>query len=125
MTLKSPLLSRLRRWWLIGVALLALIGCTHDTTVGQPRSDGLPELPQQTLLTSWMGEQPVPGWTSTVNELGLPPGTVVRPVGNIGTRGVFLGITGEGWWLLGLDVTNGRRLFGPLQIGSSGDATFN
>ncbi len=28
--------------------------------------------------------------------LALPAGTVVRPVGNIGDRGIFLGITGEG-----------------------------
>ena len=47
----------------------------------------------------------------------------MRPVGNIGDRGFFLGITGEGWWLLGLDVTNGRRLFGPMRLGSAGDAT--
>jgi hypothetical protein len=44
-------------------------------------------------------------------------------VGNIGDRGIFLGITGEGWWLLGLDVTNGQRLFGPLRLGPAGDAT--
>lgn len=123
MTLESPLLSRLRRWWLVGVAVLTLVGCTGNTTAGEPRSDGLPKLPQQTLLTSSMRQQPVPGWTITVNELGLPPGTVVRPIGNIGDRGVFLGITGEGWWLLGLDVTNGQRLFGPLRLGPSGDAT--
>ena len=70
-----------------------------------------------------MREQPVPGWTTTVGQLELPPGTVVRPVGNIGDRGIFLGITDDGWWLLGLDVTNGQRLFGPVRLGSAGDAT--
>jgi hypothetical protein len=113
----------LKRWWLIAVVSVALSGCSGSTTAGQPRSDGLPQLPQQTLLTSSMRQQPIPGWTITVKELGLPPGTVVRPVGSIGNRGIFLGITGEGWWLLGIDVTNGQRLFGPLRLGPAGDAT--
>lgn len=123
MTLKSPLPSRIQRWWLIGVALLALVSCVDNTTQGEPQADSMPELPQQTLLTSSMRQQPVPGWTITVDQLGLPPGTVVRPIGNIGDRGVFLGITDEGWWLLGIDVTNGQRLFGPVQLGLAGDAT--
>lgn len=123
MTLKRPLLSRLRRCGLVGVAVIAMVGCTDNTTEGQPQSDGLPQLPQQTLLTSSMRQDPVPGWTTTVKDLGLPAGTVVRPVGNIGDRGIFIGITGEGWWLLGLDVTNGQRVFGPVRLGPAGDAT--
>ncbi|MDT5190483.1 MAG: hypothetical protein QOI28_2734, partial [Mycobacterium sp.] len=75
------------------------------------------------LLTSSMREAPVAGWTTTVKELELPPGTVVRPIGSIGDRGIFLGITGEGWWLLGLDVASGRRLFGPVRLGPAGDAS--
>lgn len=43
-----------------------------------------------------MRQEPVPGWTVSVADLELPPGTVVRPVGNIGDRGIFLGITREG-----------------------------
>ncbi|MCT7657687.1 hypothetical protein [Mycobacterium deserti] len=70
-----------------------------------------------------MRQQPVPGWTTTVKELGLPAGTVVRPIGNIGDRGVFLGIAGDGWWLLGIDLTNGRRAFGPVRLGPADDAT--
>lgn len=70
-----------------------------------------------------MREQPVPGWTVTVSQLELPPGTVVRPIGNIGNRGMFLGITDEGWWLVGIDVTSGRRLFGPVRLGPEGGAT--
>jgi hypothetical protein len=112
----------LKRWWLVAFAA-ALVSCGGNTTQGQPQSDGLPKLPQQTLLSSSMRQQPVPGWTATVKDLGLPPGTVARPVDNIGDLGVFLGITGEGWWLLGLDVTNGRRLFGPVRLGPAGDAT--
>lgn len=114
----------LKRWLLIAVASLTLVSCAGNTTDGQPQTAPfVPELPQQTLLSSSMRQQPVPGWTMTVKDLGLPPGTVVRPIGNIGDRGVFLGITGEGWWLLGVDVKNGQRLFAPLRLGRAGDAT--
>src|SRR5689334_7042269 len=109
--------------WLFA-ALLVLVGCGGRAAEEQPHgAPSVTGLPQQTLLSSSMRRQPVPGWTTTAKDLGLPPGTVVRPVGNIGDRGVFLGITGEGWWLLGLDVTNGRRLFGPLRLGAAGEAT--
>ena len=121
---KSSGMSRLRRLWVTGVALLALVGCAASTTGRQSQGEAPAlELPQQSLLTSSMRQQPVSGWTTTVDQLGLPPGTVVRPVANIGDRGVFLGITDEGWWLLGLDVTNGQRTFGPTRLGPAGDAT--
>lgn len=124
MALKHMLQSRFQRRWPAVVALLTLVSCGGNTTEGQPTKDALaPELPQQTLLSSSMRKQPVPGWTTTVDQLGLPPGTVARPVGNIGDMGVFLGITGEGWWLIGLDVTSGKRSFGPLRLGPAGDAT--
>ena len=113
-----------RRWWLLIVVSLALVSCGGNTTVAQPQAPAaMPDLPQQTLLSSSMRQQPVPGWQTTVKELGLPDGTVVRPVGNIGDRGIFLGITGEGWWLLGIDVMSGQRVFGPVRLGPAGDAT--
>ena len=112
-----------RRWWLLVAVSLALVGCGGNTNEPQPQADPMPVLPKQTLLSSSMHQQPVQGWTHTVKDMGLPPGTVVRPVGNIGDRGFFLGITGEGWWLLGLDVTSGQRVFGPLRLGTAGDAT--
>ena len=102
----------------IGV-LLVVAGCATD---GQPEA-APPDLPQQTLLASSMRKEPVPGWTYTVADLDLPAGTVVRPVGNIGDRGIFLGITREGWSLLGLDVNSGERIFGPTRLGPAGDAT--
>ncbi|MBO0680140.1 hypothetical protein JRC04_21955 [Mycolicibacterium sp. S2-37] len=43
-------------------------------------------------------------------------------MGNVGDRGVFLGITDEGWSLVGIDVTNGQRSFGPVRLGPSGEA---
>ncbi|MBU9763220.1 hypothetical protein FR943_05090 [Mycobacterium sp. TNTM28] len=65
----------------------------------------------------------MPGWTTTVGELALPPSTVVRPVGYVDDRGVFLGIAEDGWWLFGLDVTTGQRTFGPVRLGPAGEAT--
>jgi hypothetical protein len=101
-----------------------LVSCGGKTTQGQPQSEALAlDLPQQTLLAQSMRQLPVPGWTVTVDQLGLPPGTVARPVGNVGDLGVFLGITDEGWWLLGLDVTSGKRTFGPVRLGPAGNAT--
>lgn len=115
-----------RSWVMVVVVLLALVGCAGNTTEGEPTADAtreLPALPQQLLLASTMRQQPVPGWTTTVEDLDLPPGTVVRPIGNIDDHGVFLGITDEGWWLLGLDVTSGERTFGPTRLGLADDAT--
>lgn len=108
------------RKWLSSFAILTVLaGCSTD---GKPQV-APPELPHQTLLSSSMGEEPVPGWTVAVDDLELPPGTVVRPVGNVGSHGIFLGITDEGWWLVGIDVTDGHRTFGPTRLGPADDAT--
>lgn len=124
MTLNRVLSLRFWRRWSVVVVLSAVVSCGGNTTEGQPRSEAaVPNLPQQSLLTSSMRQQPVPGWTTSVDQLGLPPGTVARPVGHIRDLGVFLGITDEGWWLLGIDVTSGKRSFGPLELGLAGDAT--
>lgn len=117
-------LSRGLRLLMAAVVILVLVSCAGNEKHGQPPAATTePELPKQALLSSSMRQQPVPGWTVTVSELGLPPGSVVRPVANVGDRGIFLGITDEGWWLLGLDVTSGRRLFGPVRLGPEVDAT--
>lgn len=117
MMLKRLLSFRFRRQLLIGVALFALVGCTGNTTPGQPRADSAPQLPQQTLLSSSMRQQPVPGWTVTVEQLGLPPDSGVTPLTNIGARAIFLGITDDDWWVVGLDVTTGRRFLDPVRVG--------
>ena len=114
------------RKWLPGVAVLAVLavlaGCA---TEGQPEV-APPDLPSQTLLSSSMREEPVPGWTVTVADLELPPGTVMKPIGNIGSRGLFQGITKDGWWLVGLDIANGQRVFGPVRLaGGDGAIDYN
>lgn len=73
-----------------------------------------------------MHQQPTLGWTLTATDLGLPRGAVVKPIGNVGDRGLFLGISEEEWWLLGVDVTTGGPTFGPISFGEVGDsASFN
>lgn len=128
--MSAPMMSRHvlpSPYWRLSVVivvLLAVVGCGGKATEGNPQSEPIaPNLPQQTLLSSSMREQPVPGWTVTVGDLGLAPGTVVRPVGNIDDLGVFLGITDEGWLLLGLDVSSGKRMFGPVRLGPADGAT--
>lgn len=110
---------------IVGVVTI-LIALTGRTVDGHPCAARLPGIPPQTFLTSSMRQQPVPGWQVTVDALGLPSGAVVRPVGSIGDRGVFLGITDEGWWMVGLNLRNGERVFGPVRLGPAQDAaSFN
>lgn len=120
--LKAPILLGLRRMSAVALVIVALAGCARSSE-GEPRKSSAPELPQQVLLTSSMRQQPVRGWSLTVSELGLPPGTDIRPIGSAGDRGVFLGIANDGWWLMGIDVDDGRRLFGPVRLGSAEGAT--
>lgn len=124
MTVRGPRSARSPLWRLFTVAVIATTSCAGTTTTdGVPRSDPSPELPQQALLTSSMRQEPVPGWMVTVDELGLPADTVVRPVGSVDERGIFIGTADEGWWLVGLDLASGRRLFDPVSFGPIADAT--
>lgn len=122
--------SRTRRWWLVGAVLIAIAAVAVIAVVvmagrkvpGQPQAASLPGLPDQSLLTSSMRQQPVPGWHTSATELGLPPGTWVKPIGNVGDRGSFLGIDDDGWWVVGIDVSDGHRLFAPVRLGAEDDA---
>ena len=115
-------LALLRRWT-IGLAMIALVGCTDSTTVEQPQADlPIAELPKTALLTTSMRQLPVPGWTASVRQLGLPPDSGVLPLVNVGDRSIFLGITEEDWWLFGVDVGDGTRFLSPVRIGSANNA---
>jgi hypothetical protein len=133
----GPRKSHLSRWWLVGVVLATVVVAVvaavfivarKKVEAGQPvpgqppQAASLPGLPGQLLLTSPMRQQPVPGWKLTASQLGLPAGTKIKPLRNVGNRGFFLGITGEGWWLVGIDVGDGHLLFAPVQLGPSGNA---
>lgn len=123
--------ARVRRWWIVGAVLsvvlaVAVVTAVYVTTrrpTYQPQSVPSLGLPAQEMLTSSMKRQPVPGWKTTAEELGLPPGGVVKAMRNIGDRGYFLGITGTGWWLVGIDVATGRRSFAPVELGLTESAS--
>lgn len=115
-------LARLRRWSVI-LAMIVLVGCTDGTTGEQPQAaPPVPELPKTALLAASMRQLPVPGWQASLSQLGLPPDSGVLPLTNVGDRGIFLGITEEDWWLLGVDVGDGKRFLSPFRIGPAKNA---
>lgn len=122
--------SRVRWWWILGsvlavvvvVAVTVMVYVTTRHPVDQPQSAPPLGLPAQVMLTSSMRKEPVPGWKTSSQELGLPPGTIPKIIGNVGDHGYILGITGTGWWLVGIDVATGRRAFAPVELGRSDDA---
>ncbi|GAB7068208.1 hypothetical protein JCM12141A_24970 [Mycolicibacterium hodleri] len=65
----------------------------------------------------------MPGWRTSSPKLGLPPGTVPKLIRNLGDRAYFLGITGTGWWLAGIDVASGRSAFPPVELGLAVNAS--
>jgi hypothetical protein len=125
-------MNRIYRWWLVGGALAMVVAVAvvavlislrnHNTASKTQPEHAEPALPAQLLLTSSMRQQPVTGWKLAAHDLGLPGGTVMKPFGNVGDRGYFVGVTGEGWWLVGIDVATGQRLFESIRLGPSNDA---
>ena len=107
----------------VSIVVAAVVVVTGRTVVGQPQSAPTLGLPAQELLTSPMRKEPVPGWRTSSPELGLPPGTVPKLIRNFGDRGYFLGITGTGWWLAGIDVAGGRSAFPPVELGLAVNAS--
>lgn len=91
--------------------------------------------PAGEMLSSSMREQPVPGWRTTVAELGLPQTgdsriavsndpSGPRPfIGTVGSRAYFLASSGvpeaPQWWLAGVDVSDGRSLFDAIPLSAS------
>jgi hypothetical protein len=86
--------------------------------------------PPQTVLASSMDVQPVPGWTARVGDLGLPPQSKIATsadaawsqplIGYLGDSGFLLASSPDAsdnrWWLVGIDVRTGLRLFAPVQL---------
>ncbi|MGV0743294.1 hypothetical protein [Mycolicibacterium sp. XJ870] len=113
--------SRLMAAVLVVAALLSSTGCVVD---GRPVPDKLPTaaelgLPEQALLAMPMRSQPVSGWKIGAATLGLDPNAHIRysPIGNIGDRAVFLAMTAQDWSVIGIDVSNGHKLFEPVRLG--------
>ncbi|WP_163888247.1 hypothetical protein [Mycolicibacterium hippocampi] len=92
--------------------------------------------PPDALLSSSMRERPVPGWRTNPASLGLPLADDSRIavsddpfgprpfVGSIGTRAYFLAHSESRnalqWWVVGLDVSNGRALFDAVPFSADG-----
>jgi hypothetical protein len=104
---------------------------------GRSQSDGASTFhhgdwqpPPQAVITSPMRERPIPGWHTSVEELGLPQSSIFGTsdasaqsepfIGYIGSNGFFLassaGNPERRWWLVGLDVHTGKQLFPPVSI---------
>ncbi|MCF6389112.1 hypothetical protein L2K20_19220 [Mycobacterium sp. MBM] len=66
-----------------------------------------------------MRRKPVPGWTASASDLGLPGTEGVRysPIGNTGDRAAFQVKTTAQWWVIGIDVSDGTSLFEPVSLG--------
>jgi hypothetical protein len=138
---------RRRRWKIVLLALsvvfvlvvaaaVLLVPWKHDGGIG-PQPAWQP--PAQTFLRPPMHGQPVPGWRASITDLGLPaagPGdanqvriaTNAEPfesgpfIGYLGDSAYFVagnpGAVDPQWWLIGLDVRDGRRLFAPVPLNS-------
>lgn len=124
-----------RRWWWLTVGALALVAAVVCAVIvvqrpveGRPQASPplvTPEqlgLPKQLLLSQSMRKQPAIGWRVTAAELGLPADSMIYPVSNVGDRGFFLGVSGDGWRAVGVNVADGHRLFAPVRLGPNGRA---
>lgn len=112
-------------------AMLILSGCSRIDFPHRALHRDPWQPPPQTLLSSPMERQPVPGWRTRVSDLGLPAGVTLRNdtvpllsvpfIGNDGDRAYFLAAgqlaeENTQWWLTGVDVSDGHRIFPPVRL---------
>jgi len=131
---------RRRRWPLIVAALVAVIIVAVVGAVGWWFTGGAEywarsrwQPPKEALLSP-MGVRPVPGWKTTIAELGLPPGSTLTsgepkagPLSPIiessGNRAYLLATspspTAPQWWLSGIDAGDGHALFRPIPLSTT------
>jgi hypothetical protein len=110
----------------VAVTFLLVLSNRGDALGARP--DWQP--PPQTLLTSSMRVQPVPGWKARINDLGLPDQSRIATsddpiwsspfIGYLDNRGYFLatspGTPDKQWWMVGVDAHSGGRLFAPVRL---------
>lgn len=134
------------RWWIVGlavaVAVVTVVSGILIFVTDRPSPDSTAfhrgdwQPPPQQVLASPMGLRPVPGWRTTVQDLGLADssiiGTTDNPtwstpfVGSVDNYGYFLatdpGQPHRRLWLVGLDIHTGEPLFSPVRIDSGSTA---
>jgi len=129
---------RRRRWPLIVGALVVVVVVVTAGAVGWWFTGGAEywarsrwQPPKEALLSS-MKVHPVPGWKTTVADLGLPPGSTIATLDAPWLPSLFTNTpprtyllvsspsqTTPQWWLTGVDATNGHRLFPSVKLNSS------
>lgn len=140
-------MPRYARWWTIGLVVAAVVSVAVALIVSvvmtkRLMSDGAAptfhrgdwQPPEHTVLESSMRARPVPGWRTSVENLGLPEnsifGSTNEPhvwstplIGAVGAKGYFLARNpdSEERWLVGLDVHTGKQLFVPVRIDAGPD----
>jgi hypothetical protein len=131
-----------RRVWLVLIVVLVVLASVSVVAFMWWQKDGRFEAARQSWqppgneIAESMRAQPVPGWRTSVTDMGLPPAidgadpsrlaisngpTGLRPlVGNLGDSAYFLASSpapgGSQWWLLGIDVRDGKPLFPAIQL---------
>lgn len=128
-----------RRWPLIVGALVVVVVVAVAGAIGWWFSAGAEYWarsrwqPPKAALLSPMRVHPVPGWTTNISKLGLPPGSKLTtgdapwlPGPIIDTpdhRALLLARSADPaapqWWLTGIDVSDGHALFRPVALNAT------
>jgi hypothetical protein len=137
--IEQPQLPRRRRWPLVVgavvvIIVVAVIGAVSWWFTGgaEYSARGRWQPPKEALLRS-MRSQPVPGWTTTLADLGLPPGSTIATLDAPWLPNLFVetphprtylvvsspGPIAPQWWLTGVDVSDGHASFRPVKLNAS------
>ncbi|AKS36075.1 hypothetical protein AFA91_04585 [Mycolicibacterium goodii] len=137
--------SRRRTWIVLATALVVIValaagGIWWNSSGSEMWARAQWQPPPTAYLSSPMDQTPVPGWRTSVSDLGVPPavpgGETARIavsnkqngthafIDTLDNRGFFLARSSEpggtSWWLTGLDATDGHTLFPAVQL-NTGD----
>src|SRR5215204_295951 len=134
-----------RRRWPIAIAILTVIVAVAVALVWWVQDDGSAAARRawqpspSAVLSSPMRAQPIAGWRTSVTDIGLPgappgvePSRIAasndphgpRPfIGNLDDHAYFLASSpatpGPQWWVVGIDIHSGQRLFAPVRLGAT------
>lgn len=133
--------SRRRTWIVLATALAVVValvagGIWWNASGSEMWARARWQPPPTAYLSSPMGQAPVPGWRTSVTDLGVPPaapgGDATRIavsnekyardalIDTLDNRAYFLarssGPSGTSWWLTGLDAIDGHTLFPAVQL---------